>query len=223
VPPPLATHVVWATSRRLRPRQARLLREPCPPAARLRRRARRRLPAPLIHRARRSRPRASVPFKPPRAPPFRLRQRASVPTAAVRPTLASVAIRRPKLQPPGFPIRRRRIQERAAILRAPQPAAGLSAKARSASRWPSARRRGTPKRICPRKRGAKRAGARSPNRIFRMRLPPMPGNGFSAQENDGRSGEIRTPDPLLPKQVRYQAALRSARLISPVRDIAGIS
>jgi hypothetical protein len=32
-------------------------------------------------------------------------------------------------------------------------------------------------------------------------------------ENDGRSGEIRTPDPLLPKQVRYQAALRSARLI----------
>src|SRR6476619_3411954 len=27
----------------------------------------------------------------------------------------------------------------------------------------------------------------------------------------GRSGEIRTPDPLLPKQVRYQAALRSAR------------
>jgi hypothetical protein len=28
---------------------------------------------------------------------------------------------------------------------------------------------------------------------------------------NGRSGEIRTPDPLLPKQVRYQAALRSAR------------
>ena len=28
----------------------------------------------------------------------------------------------------------------------------------------------------------------------------------------GRSGEIRTPDPLLPKQVRYQAALRSAIL-----------
>ena len=28
----------------------------------------------------------------------------------------------------------------------------------------------------------------------------------------GRSGEIRTPDPLLPKQVRYQAALRSALL-----------
>ena len=30
-------------------------------------------------------------------------------------------------------------------------------------------------------------------------------------ETNGRSGEIRTPDPLLPKQVRYQAALRSAR------------
>jgi hypothetical protein len=30
-------------------------------------------------------------------------------------------------------------------------------------------------------------------------------------ESIGRSGEIRTPDPLLPKQVRYQAALRSAR------------
>jgi hypothetical protein len=25
---------------------------------------------------------------------------------------------------------------------------------------------------------------------------------------DGRGGEIRTPDPLLPKQMRYQAALR---------------
>ena len=30
-------------------------------------------------------------------------------------------------------------------------------------------------------------------------------------KRNGRSGEIRTPDPLLPKQVRYQAALRSAR------------
>jgi hypothetical protein len=47
--------------------------------------------------------------------------------------------------------------------------------------------------------------------------------GHNERENDqrrwritpwkdtGRSGEIRTPDPLLPKQVRYQAALRSAR------------
>ena len=26
--------------------------------------------------------------------------------------------------------------------------------------------------------------------------------------NSGRGGEIRTPDPLLPKQMRYQAALR---------------
>ena len=34
----------------------------------------------------------------------------------------------------------------------------------------------------------------------------------AADTGDGRSGEIRTPDPLLPKQVRYQAALRSARV-----------
>ena len=26
--------------------------------------------------------------------------------------------------------------------------------------------------------------------------------------NDGRGGEIRTPDPLVPNQMRYQAALR---------------
>lgn len=31
------------------------------------------------------------------------------------------------------------------------------------------------------------------------------------QENTGRSERIRTSDPLLPKQVRYQAALRSDR------------
>jgi hypothetical protein len=35
--------------------------------------------------------------------------------------------------------------------------------------------------------------------------------GKPAPKRIGRSGEIRTPDPLLPKQVRYQAALRSAR------------
>jgi hypothetical protein len=28
------------------------------------------------------------------------------------------------------------------------------------------------------------------------------------QKLNGRGGEIRTPDPLLPKQMRYQAALR---------------
>ena len=28
------------------------------------------------------------------------------------------------------------------------------------------------------------------------------------EEFNGRGGEIRTPDPLLPKQMRYQAALR---------------
>ena len=31
----------------------------------------------------------------------------------------------------------------------------------------------------------------------------------SRVEGDGRKGGIRTPDPLLPKQVRYQAALLS--------------
>lgn len=28
-------------------------------------------------------------------------------------------------------------------------------------------------------------------------------------EGNGRSGEIRTPDPLVPNQMRYQAALHS--------------
>ena len=43
----------------------------------------------------------------------------------------------------------------------------------------------------------------------------------------GRSGEIRTPDPLLPKQVRYQAALRSdtafIEQIQRVRDPRGLA
>ena len=43
------------------------------------------------------------------------------------------------------------------------------------------------------------------------------GNERQAIEDIGRSGEIRTPDPLLPKQVRYQAALRSARPQCPRR------
>jgi hypothetical protein len=38
-------------------------------------------------------------------------------------------------------------------------------------------------------------------------------NALRDNRSAGRSGEIRTPDPLLPKQVRYQAALRSARPI----------
>ena len=45
-------------------------------------------------------------------------------------------------------------------------------------------------------------------------------------EKFGRSGEIRTPDPLLPKQVRYQAALRSARPFKMARawgDMPGLS
>jgi hypothetical protein len=41
-----------------------------------------------------------------------------------------------------------------------------------------------------------------------MRLCFGPRNG----PQNGRSGEIRTPDPLLPKQVRYQAALHSVWL-----------
>ena len=36
----------------------------------------------------------------------------------------------------------------------------------------------------------------------------------------GRSGEIRTHDPLLPKQVRYQAALHS--VLKRVRYTAGV-
>ena len=32
-------------------------------------------------------------------------------------------------------------------------------------------------------------------------------NELRAQNKIGRGGEIRTPDPLLPKQLRYQAAL----------------
>ena len=40
-------------------------------------------------------------------------------------------------------------------------------------------------------------------KICRM-LPDIAFNTF----NVGRGGEIRTPDPLLPKQMRYQAALR---------------
>ena len=31
---------------------------------------------------------------------------------------------------------------------------------------------------------------------------------FPMIKGDGRSGEIRTPDPLVPNQMRYQAALR---------------
>lgn len=31
-------------------------------------------------------------------------------------------------------------------------------------------------------------------------------------ERNGRSGEIRTPDPLVPNQMRYQAALHSEAL-----------
>ena len=37
--------------------------------------------------------------------------------------------------------------------------------------------------------------------------PMLYPNELRAQKKYGRGGEIRTPDPLLPKQLRYQAAL----------------
>ena len=39
--------------------------------------------------------------------------------------------------------------------------------------------------------------------------------------NNGRSGGIRTRDPLLPKQMRYQAALRSDKLALYARNWTG--
>ena len=42
-----------------------------------------------------------------------------------------------------------------------------------------------------------------------------------ALTGNGRSGEIRTPDPLLPKQVRYQAALHSVWLKASYIDKRG--
>ena len=44
------------------------------------------------------------------------------------------------------------------------------------------------------------------------RLSTEPNNPHIKPGKTGRSGEIRTPDPLLPKQVRYQAALHSVWL-----------
>ncbi len=52
-------------------------------------------------------------------------------------------------------------------------------------------------------------------RIVRARMPRS--GGHPKRQKYGRSGEIRTPDPLLPKQVRYQAALRSARPMQKAR------
>ena len=40
------------------------------------------------------------------------------------------------------------------------------------------------------------------------------GNPDANLEGNGRSGGIRTRDPLLPKQMRYQAALRSDKRYS---------
>ena len=44
--------------------------------------------------------------------------------------------------------------------------------------------------------------------------------GKAGRRGDGRSGEIRTPDPLLPKQVRYQAALHSGWLKHTYIDVS---
>ena len=52
--------------------------------------------------------------------------------------------------------------------------------------------------------GCARKSTRGPSRLG-------PRSAAKSPDRIGRSGEIRTPDPLLPKQVRYQAALRSAR------------
>ena len=41
---------------------------------------------------------------------------------------------------------------------------------------------------------------------------------FLAFGDTGRGGEIRTPDPLLPKQMRYQAALRPDMLTPLYRE-----
>ena len=41
----------------------------------------------------------------------------------------------------------------------------------------------------------------------RLFIPPLNGLFASKYLKNGRGGEIRTPDPLLPKQLRYQAAL----------------
>src|SRR3954453_20657911 len=38
--------------------------------------------------------------------------------------------------------------------------------------------------------------------------PATPSNGLIGNRLDGRGGGSRTPDPLLPKQMRYQTALR---------------
>jgi hypothetical protein len=39
------------------------------------------------------------------------------------------------------------------------------------------------------------------------------GEGWEGMMMNGRGGGIRTPDPLLPKQMRYQTALRPDCLI----------
>ena len=45
-------------------------------------------------------------------------------------------------------------------------------------------------------------------RVGFVGLPAEHGIRSQIADSDGRGGGIRTPDPLLPKQMRYQAALR---------------
>src|SRR5262245_59017540 len=62
------------------------------------------------------------------------------------------------------------------------------------------------------------AGSRVDGRLPAAVDPWLIGwNGTTEPSGVGRSGEIRTRDPLLPKQVRYQTALRSARPFVNIR------
>gem|GEM_PF-6122984 len=49
-------------------------------------------------------------------------------------------------------------------------------------------------------------------RLARLLFHPLGSSTQHSKYNYGRGGEIRTPDPLLPKQMRYQAALHPERL-----------
>ena len=54
--------------------------------------------------------------------------------------------------------------------------------------------------------------------------PATRSNRLIGKRLDGRGGGIRTPDPLLPKQMRYQAALRpDSELILARRGRAGVN
>src|SRR5580692_4920195 len=50
----------------------------------------------------------------------------------------------------------------------------------------------------------------------------MEANPTQLTDSDGRGGGIRTPDPLLPKQMRYQATLRPDSRIVPQSAPSGV-